>query len=165
MKKINSMISLLASLIFASLLQPLWAAKAVTESVDAQYQRIVLDEVNKYRHSRGLKPLRMNAYMSKEATVHSLDMANKKMAFSHKDFDKRIKRIYEKVQYCRAGSENIAYFKISPREVVRKWLTSPGHRKNIEGNFNLTGVGIARDKKGWVYYTQIFLRTDNPAYG
>lgn len=157
------LMSLIVSLL-CGLLAPAWAKAQSVEALDARDQLLVLDEVNKYRHSRGLAPLKLNAYMSREAALHSRDMANKRMGFGHKDFDKRIKRIYAKVQFCRAGAENIAYFKISPREVVRKWLTSPGHRRNIEGHYNLTGIGLARDKKGWVYYTQIFLRTENPAY-
>jgi hypothetical protein len=29
------------------------------------------------------------------------------------------------------------------REVVDGWLHSPGHRRNIEGDFRLTGIGLA----------------------
>ncbi|KTD22551.1 CAP domain-containing protein [Legionella londiniensis] len=123
------------------------------------YQQIVLNEVNRYRASRGLKPLKLNSFISQVARQHSLDMANKTIEFGHKHFNDRIKRIYNHLEFCEAGAENIAYFKIPPREVVRKWLTSRGHRRNIEGNYNLTGIGIVRTKAGWVYYTQIFLRT------
>ncbi|MDX1837480.1 CAP domain-containing protein [Legionella taurinensis] len=137
---------------------------AALEDRYAHDQQLVLDEVNKYRQSKGLKPLVMNKFMSHEAAIHSQDMASKRMAFGHIDFNKRIKRIYDAIQLCRSGSENVAYFKVGPREVVRRWLTSPGHRRNIEGNFNMTGVGIAHDKRGYIYYTQIFVRTDNPAY-
>jgi len=41
---------------------------------------------------------------------------------------------------------------------VDGWLNSPGHKKNIEGNFTLTGIGYARDHKGNIYFTQIFSR-------
>jgi uncharacterized protein YkwD len=43
------------------------------------------------------------------------------------------------------------------REVVDNWLKSPMHKKNIEGAFNLTGIGVAADKKGTLYFTQIFV--------
>ena len=141
------------------LIGPAFASSVVVQD-DQYYQRQVFEEVNKYRQSKGLKPLKLNTQMSTEATIHSQDMASHRMGFGHKDFDKRIKRLFNSIQQCRSGAENVAYFKISPREVVHKWLTSPGHRRNIEGNFNLTGVGVARDSKGWVYYTQIFLRSD-----
>lgn len=146
----------------AVLTQSGWAK--AREAVYASDQQQVLDEVNKYRQSRGLKPLVMNKFMSHEAAIHSQDMASHRMAFGHLGFNTRIKRIYDKIELCRAGSENVAYFKVGPREVVRRWLTSPGHRRNIEGHFNMTGVGIAHDSRGFIYYTQIFVRTDNPAY-
>ncbi len=43
--------------------------------------------------------------------------------------------------------------------VVKQWLLSPGHRQNIRGNYNLTGIGVARDERGRPYYTQMFVRT------
>ena len=39
---------------------------------------------------------------------------------------------------------------------TRLVLYSPGHRKNMEGQFNLTGIGCARGKDGVFYFTQLF---------
>jgi len=47
---------------------------------------------------------------------------------------------------------------MTAREVVDGWLHSPGHKRNIEGDFIFTGIGHARDKKGDIYFTQIFSR-------
>jgi uncharacterized protein YkwD len=44
------------------------------------------------------------------------------------------------------------------RAAVSGWLGSRGHRENIEGRYDLTGVGIVRDAQGAYYYTQIFVR-------
>jgi uncharacterized protein YkwD len=44
------------------------------------------------------------------------------------------------------------------REVVDGWLRSPGHRRNIEGDFRLTGIGVATARNGMVYFTQIFIK-------
>jgi uncharacterized protein YkwD len=52
----------------------------------------------------------------------------------------------------------VASGQMTAREVVNGWLKSPGHKKNIEGNFVLTGIGYARSKKGDIYFTQIFSR-------
>lgn len=106
----------------------------------------------------------MNNLISKEAEIHSREMAMHKIGFGHKDFNKRIKRIYTEIQDCRGGAENVAYNYKDAQDVVKNWLTSPGHRRNILGNYNLTGIGLARDSRGKIYFTQIFLRTDNPAY-
>lgn len=157
MKKTIASLTLFSCLLLSPLM---WAQTAAKKTASEQWQ--LLDEVNKYRQSHHLKPLKMNAYMSQLATQHSVDMATKRMGFGHRGFNTRIKYIYQRIKLCRQGAENVAYFKVGPRVVVHKWLTSPGHRRNIEGNYNLTGVGIARDKRGWIYYTQIFVRTDSP---
>jgi uncharacterized protein YkwD len=42
------------------------------------------------------------------------------------------------------------------------WLASPVHRKNLEGPFELAGVGAGRGMDGSLYLTQIFVaRTSN----
>jgi uncharacterized protein YkwD len=47
---------------------------------------------------------------------------------------------------------------LTAHKVVDGWLHSPGHKKNIEGDYNFTGIGVSKDKNGRIYYTQIFLR-------
>ena len=37
------------------------------------------------------------------------------------------------------------------------WLQSPGHRRNIEGDFDLTGIGIVRVAAGTYFFTQLFV--------
>ncbi|WP_156812353.1 CAP domain-containing protein [Legionella tunisiensis] len=106
----------------------------------------------------------MNKLISQEAERHSRDMANHRIPFGHQYFSTRIKRIFDEIQQCRGGAENVAYNYRDAKIVVEQWLTSPGHRRNIEGRYNLTGIGLARDSRGKLYFTQIFVRTDNAAY-
>jgi len=40
---------------------------------------------------------------------------------------------------------------------VRGWLESRAHRENIDGSYNLTGIGVARNAAGEVFFTQIFV--------
>jgi uncharacterized protein YkwD len=47
---------------------------------------------------------------------------------------------------------------MSAREVVDGWLHSPGHRRNIEGDFKLTGIGLAFGHNGNIFFTQIFTK-------
>jgi uncharacterized protein YkwD len=47
---------------------------------------------------------------------------------------------------------------MSAREVVDGWLHSPGHRRNIESDFRLTGIGLATAGNGMIYFTQIFVK-------
>lgn len=133
-------------------------------AMDSANQKAILYYVNEYRMKHHLKPLQMNHLMSEEAAKHSRDMARHTVPFGHQYFDKRIHRLFSEIKDCQGGAENVAYNYKDGQDVVRNWLTSPGHRRNIEGNFNLTGIGLARDKRGKLYFTQIFLRTTNPVY-
>ena len=127
---------------------------------DAEHQKMILYYVNAYRSKHHLSPLKMSTVISLEATQHSRDMASKAMPFGHTNFNGRIKRLYQQFKDCRGGAENVAYYKLDTKKLVEQWVASPGHRRNIEGSYNLTGIGIAHGKTGWAYYTQIFLRSD-----
>ena len=41
---------------------------------------------------------------------------------------------------------------------LKKWLGSPVHKRNIDGDYDLAGVGAAQDANGVVYFTQIFVK-------
>ena len=127
---------------------------------DADFQKRILYYVNEYRAKRHLSQLTMNNSISQEAVKHSRDMASKAMPFGHNEFNGRIKRLYRKISQCNGGAENVASYKLDAKKLVDAWIASPGHRQNIVGNYNLTGIGIAHGKQGWAYYTQIFLRSD-----
>jgi uncharacterized protein YkwD len=42
--------------------------------------------------------------------------------------------------------------------VVDGWKNSPEHRKNMLGDFSLTGIGIAQSNDGGYFFTQIFIQ-------
>ncbi len=113
--------------------------------------------VNEDRQEKGLALLKMNELESSLATRHSRDMATGKVKFGHDGFNTRARTIQKALGSQEVG-ENVASGQMTAREVVDGWLKSPGHKKNIEGNFTLTGIGYARDKKGDIYFTQIFSR-------
>lgn len=161
MIKIKTVIKNLVIVLAMGLFQPIMAKSVAS---DATIEKAILAYVNEYRVTHHRSPLKMNSEMSKEAAQHSRDMATHRMSFGHKDFNKRIHRLFDHIQQCRGGAENVAYNYKDAQDVVKNWLTSPGHRRNIMGNYNLTGIGIARDQRGKIYFTQIFLRTDNQAY-
>ncbi|CDZ78661.1 Cysteine-rich secretory protein family protein [Legionella massiliensis] len=146
------------------LTQKIAASAADFSSIDSSNQKAILYYVNEYRAKHHLKPLKMNNLMSEEAAKHSREMARHAIPFGHKYFDKRIHRLFAEIGDCKGGSENVAYNYKDAKDVVKNWLTSSGHRRNIEGNFNLTGIGLARDSRGKLYFTQIFIRTTNPVY-
>lgn len=120
----------------------------------------VLQHVNEYRAKHGLSALIFNSTMSQEAVAHSRAMATSHIGFGHLGFEGRIKRLYRVIPNANGGSENVAAGKWNAKQVVDGWMNSPGHRRNILGHYNVTGIGIAHDSRGRTYYTQIFIRKD-----
>lgn len=114
--------------------------------------------INKYRESKRLPALKYNGDIMIEARKHSADMADGRVAFGHGGFDARAKRLQAKISNFRGIAENVAFGQRSAAEVVDGWIKSPGHKANIEGNYALTGIGVVANKKGVLYYTQIFVR-------
>jgi len=117
--------------------------------------------VNKHRRAMGLSPLACNARIAAVARRHSEDMAAGRVPAGHERFESRKRDISNMIPW-RGMAENVGINDYPPSETVRAavsgWLGSRGHRKNIEGRYDLTGVGIARDARGVYYYTQIFVR-------
>jgi len=116
----------------------------------------ILKLINEHRKSIGLGELQFNDAMNAEALKHSQNMAKGIVPFSHDGFDGRANRLMNKIG-GNATAENVANGQEDAASAVESWLSSSGHKKNIEGNYNLTGIGIARGKDGDLFFTQIFL--------
>lgn len=120
----------------------------------------VFQKINQYRQQKGLSVLKKTSVITQQARQHSLNMANSR-TLSHDGFDKRVQTIGKTIRY-RAAAENVAYnagFSDPVAQAVNGWLKSPGHLQNIMGNYNLTGVGVAKNSQGQVYFTQIFIKS------
>ena len=117
----------------------------------------ILHYVNIFRESHGLKALKMNGDISSEAEKHSRNMARHIVPFGHAGFDNRANRLGKKLSPVYATAENVAMGNMSAKKAVNLWIHSPGHRKNMLGKYNLTGIGIARGRNGYLYFTQIFI--------
>jgi uncharacterized protein YkwD len=117
----------------------------------------IINAVNEYRKTRGLPPLHLLAIAASQAAGHSSNMAAKKCAFGHAGFNQRAIAIANELHGTSSTGENIAFGKMTSKQVIEAWLKSPDHKANIEGAFNYTGVGVAKDSRGVVYYTQIFV--------
>jgi uncharacterized protein YkwD len=118
----------------------------------------VLHYINEHREHIGLRPLVMNEAISEAAAKHSHDMATGRVPFGHEGFDARMAKLRRQIKPVYGWAENVAMGDETAKEVVETWLHSPGHRQNIEGDYNLTGIGIVRSKDGDLYFTQIFMR-------
>ncbi|WP_455541844.1 CAP domain-containing protein [Intestinibacter sp.] len=131
-----------------------------TDTTDFSKEQVeVLNLVNKERVAKGLKPLTLNKELSKVATIKSKDMIDNNY-FDHTSptygspFD--MMKAFN-ISYKTAG-ENIAMGQKTPSEVMNAWMNSSGHRANIlNANFTELGVGIYKDAKGSIYWTQMFI--------
>ena len=120
------------------------------------FEEQILQYINAYRQSKNLSPLEMNAAISTEALKHSIAMAGGKTPFGHDGFDDRANSIKRQFGSAKKLAENVAYGHLNAKQVVDIWLNSPGHRHNIEGPYNVTGIGTAKRDDGTVFFTQLF---------
>ena len=122
-------------------------------------ERAVHELVNRHRTAGGLSALAMDARISRQARLHSVAMAKGATPFGHDGFENRAHVLTETLS-CHQCAENLGFnqgYDDPAAVVVRDWLGSRGHRANIEGSYELTGVGAARNVAGDVYFTQIFV--------
>nr|WP_027309461.1 SafA/ExsA family spore coat assembly protein [Caloramator sp. ALD01] len=127
-----------------------------TKAIESEVVRLV----NIERSKAGLPALKENWQLSRVARYKSQDMINKNY-FSHysptygSPFD-----MIESfgIKFSAAG-ENIAMGQRTPQEVMNAWMNSPGHRSNIlSPSYTEIGVGLAKDKSGRCYWTQMFIK-------
>jgi len=118
----------------------------------------VLDLTNQAREKEKLPPLRPNALLFAAARGHSANMARQgKMdhVLDGKNPGDRVKAAGYRYSWV---GENIASTDgAAVAEVFKEWMESKSHREHVLGDhFEETGIGIARNDKGDVYYTQVF---------
>jgi len=115
--------------------------------------------INQYRSSINLPMLELNEKISQLARAHSEAMANKEIPLGNCGFKKRIRKI-ARIFPNKAASENVASYHGNPVNeeiVVQFWLKSAKHRKIIQGDYNLTGIGVAKSTDNVYYFTQLFV--------
>ena len=114
--------------------------------------------INTHREEQGLDPLNFSIAATLESRQHSEFMAFENRGLTHDGFSERIDniRVYTSDRIA-WSAENIAYNKSTER-AHDALLNSPGHRRNIEGDYTHMGVGIVTDERERVYFTQIYIR-------
>jgi uncharacterized protein YkwD len=127
-----------------------------------QIENQIFDLVNAHRKKINKPLLVRNSAMDEQARIHSRNMAAGKVAFGHIGATKRLKIIAKSLKSMDRGGENVfecsGSFPNLAAEALKGWLESEGHRENIEGDYNLTGMGVAIAPNGDYYFTQIFAR-------
>jgi uncharacterized protein YkwD len=140
------------------------AASAVPREAPAiRLARAAVCLINHRRTVRGLPRLRLNRRLSRAAMLHTHDMVRRHY-FSHvsrsgRDVSDRLHATrYLGGRFSWVVGENLAWGSGtygSPRHVVRSWMKSSGHRRNIlDRRFRELGIGVKTGSP---------VRTDLPA--
>ncbi|KAH3766650.1 cysteine-rich secretory family protein [Pelomyxa schiedti] len=118
--------------------------------------REALELTNEFRKTQHLPPLAWNQKLCNIGVQHSKNMAEKRVPFGHQGFEDRTKQFG--FPY-RSAAENVAMnhgFSDVAKVAVDGWITSPGHRRNLVGHFNVCGIGVYQSSNGRWYLTQLF---------
>ena len=118
----------------------------------------ILKYTNQFRKSKGLTSLIMRDDLNAIARKHSEDMAKGRSDFGHRGYDQREQQVQKLIKPFYGMAENVAYGVAGGKQVVDLWKNSTGHRRNMLGDYKYIGIGTDRDKRGVIYYTQIFVR-------
>ena len=106
-------------------------------------------DLNAVRVANGLPPLRRSSRADAAARSHAVDMARNAF-FSHTGSDgSRFGQRLAAAGCAPYGAENIAWGQANFDAVMRSWLGSPGHRRNIL-NRRATVYGWAVVDRNWV---------------
>jgi len=123
----------------------------------ADVEARVFKIVNDYRLRIGRNALAWNDAMADEERAHSQAMASGQVPIGHQGFEARIARISEIIPWS-VISENVAFYG-SAEDALDAWLKSPDHQVIIEGDYDLSGVGVAKNSSNSFYYiSQMFLK-------
>ena len=132
------------------------SAKRSSVIVMTRYERQLGAAVNAARKHYGLRSLKLVPGLMRSADKHSLQMAlNGYFAHSSPNgasFITRVKSFYGggRPRYFSAG-ENIfwAQPRMTPRGVVKRWLSSPEHRRVLlSSHWRVFGVGVVSSTHG-----------------
>ncbi|MGW8633647.1 CAP domain-containing protein [Streptomyces sp. NPDC055793] len=135
----------------------LWAVPLTPDGLDRTTAEVVA-LTNRERAGAGLRPLAVDAALTRAAQAHSADMVARDF-YAHTDPDggKPWDRAAAAGAARRTVGENIACGQRSAADVVEGWMNSPGHRANIlKADFTHIGVGLAGGGRAGTYWTQLF---------
>jgi uncharacterized protein YkwD len=140
-----------SALAAAALLSAAAPAEAAGSPSQAELRASVVKLTNKARVAKGCKPLKRSPKLHKAAQRHARDMSAKDY-FSHTSANGRAWHTRIRAAgYTKPGGENIAYGFRTPAGVMKGWMNSPGHRRNIlDCNFKRIGIGYTADGRYWV---------------
>jgi uncharacterized protein YkwD len=123
-------------------------------------EKKLIDLINNERVKFGYARMTEWSVLSDYARGHSQNMAQGKVKFGHGGFEERAEGVKSYAKHTAFG-ENVAYcygVKDPLASAIKGWMNSQGHKDNILGDYDQTGIGIVYSKDGYCYLTQLFAK-------
>jgi uncharacterized protein YkwD len=117
----------------------------------------VIKAHNRLRAEAKLPPLEVSKRLQAAAERHAKDMAaHGRMTHKGSDGSTAIKRIVAKGYNYRRAGENVAAGYFTAEGLMKGWMESPHHKRNILGSFSQIGVACATGEDGKRYWCVTF---------
>jgi uncharacterized protein YkwD len=119
--------------------------------------KAALAAVNAFRAENGLKPLVLDARLSRAAAMQSEAQAERSWIGHYGSDGSTPKDRARRAGYhAKIASENVAAGQKSFSDVLRFWKESSGHRSNLlRPNVTAAGLAMAKNKGGRPYWTLV----------
>ena len=133
---------------------------SVVPTVVVQPSDAIADQLLSIHNENRSNPLAINSQLMKAAQDHADWMAiNHRMSHTGDRRSSPGQRIKSAGYDWSTYGENVAYGQSTPAEVMRVWLHSPGHRRNIKSeSYDEIGIGYATASNGRIYWCVDFGR-------
>jgi uncharacterized protein YkwD len=139
----------------------LGAREPAKSNAQESAERKLVELTNQERKKADLPALQLNPTLSKIARAHAENMARQGKMEHVLDKKGPLDRVRDAgYRFTKAG-ENIAFGEEGATAVMimKAWMESKDHRANILlPEYTETGLGIARDKSGDLWYAQVFAK-------
>jgi uncharacterized protein YkwD len=138
---------------FVTFVSPEYAARPV----QPLNPRAALAAVNAFRAENGVKPLVLDARLSRAAAMQSEAQAGRSWIGHYGSDGSTPKDRAKRAGYhAKIASENVAAGQKSFSDVLRFWKKSSGHRSNLlRPSVIAAGVAMAKNKSGRPYWTLV----------
>jgi uncharacterized protein YkwD len=112
---------------------------------------------NQLRSESKLPSLKVSKKLQAAALEHARDMAeHKKMSHTGSDGSTPSSRVLSRGYRMRRTGENIAFGQKRVEDVMKRWMKSPPHKRNILGSFSEIGAACAAASDGTLYWCVSF---------
>ena len=145
--------ALLAATSLALLVGPLVEPATAAASASARYEHSAIAHTNAERAHRDRVKLKKSRCLDRFAEKQA-----RAMAASHAMYHQSMEPILDSCHLSQVG-ENVAFGYPNGKAVVKAWMHSPGHKRNLlNSRHRLIGLGAYQDSEGYWYVSQVLGR-------